>query len=439
MGINFPILYEENETTFGEHNGIGVLSDCIECNVIETLNEEFELVLKYPSNGVLFNELIVERIIYAKPSPHRDPEPFRIYQNNKTIREAVEFSARHITYDLAGMIFKPIVTSSGTTVTVTKIYNPADMFAYLCDSNRYYPGANAIENGFWFETDLYDDYNPMQTYNKNDYVLYSAKIYKAKEDEITGTWNSSKWDLIDNYMAIDKPYSVRSLFGTGTNTLLGSYGGEFQYTGYTVSLLQHRGMDRGVSLRYGINLIDATQEKNIAEMYTGVLPFAVKNGLTTVINASSPVISIVETPSRPNVLALDVSSDIDGTVSAALVEQVGRKYIAINEYDKPKVSISLRQADLINLESPSDVIVELGDTIHVYYEKLGINVNSEVVSTDYNVLTGRYNEIEIGDVKNTIVRTIAKQTNQIYNITNNNYYYPGGGSGGGSSATAVFG
>lgn len=439
MSKNFPILYENDTTIFGENNGIGVLSDCIECNVVETLNEEFELVLKYPPNGILFNEITTGRIIYAKPSPNRNPEPFRIYQTSKTIREAVEFSARHITYDLSGMIFKPIITISGSTVTVNKFYDPYLFFMELNKSSRYYTGADAISSGFSFEIDLYDEYNSYDVYNTGDFIIHNNKIYKAKADEITGSWDSSKWDLIDNYMAIDKPYSVRSLFGTGENTILGSYGGEFKYTDYTVSLLKNRGEDRGISLRYGINLVDATQENNISEMYTGVLPFAVKNGITTVINSSNPVISFVDNPFTPKVLLLDVSGDIDGTVTANLVEQVGRKYIAINEYDKPKTSISLGQADLINLEAPSDVIVELGDIVRVYYEKLGINVKSEVVSTDYNVLTGRYNEIEIGDVKNTIVRTIAKQTTQINNIVTNNYYYPGGGGGGGGTATAVFG
>ena len=42
-------------------------------------------------------------------------------------------------------------------------------------------------------------YNSTQTYNTGDIVVQSEKIYKANQDNITGTFDSSKWDEISLY------------------------------------------------------------------------------------------------------------------------------------------------------------------------------------------------------------------------------------------------
>lgn len=38
-----------------------------------------------------------------------------------------------------------------------------------------------------------DTYNSALTYNTGDYVIYMDGLYKCKEDNVTGTWNASKW------------------------------------------------------------------------------------------------------------------------------------------------------------------------------------------------------------------------------------------------------
>lgn len=51
---------------------------------------------------------------------------------------------------------------------------------------------------------LFDEYDSTKTYNEGDYVVYSDVLYRCKEDNVTGTWNSAKWetatlqDLVDD-------------------------------------------------------------------------------------------------------------------------------------------------------------------------------------------------------------------------------------------------
>ena len=50
----------------------------------------------------------------------------------------------------------------------------------------------------------FDEYDSTNTYNEGDFVVYNDVLYKCKQDNVTGTWDSSKWetatfqDLIDD-------------------------------------------------------------------------------------------------------------------------------------------------------------------------------------------------------------------------------------------------
>ena len=95
-----PILYYANETSFTSL-GIGALADSTSCQVTEERNGPYELVLKYPVKGFLYNELKKDRIIKAKPNDTSNPQAFRIYRITVTINGSVTVYAQHISYDFA--------------------------------------------------------------------------------------------------------------------------------------------------------------------------------------------------------------------------------------------------------------------------------------------------------------------------------------------------
>ena len=74
-----PVLFKANAVDFSTF-GIGVLADCISCEVTEERNGSYELVLQYPVTGRNYGELSSERIIKAKPNDTADDQAFRIYR-----------------------------------------------------------------------------------------------------------------------------------------------------------------------------------------------------------------------------------------------------------------------------------------------------------------------------------------------------------------------
>ena len=76
--MSYPILYSATETNF-DHNGIGILSACVSCEVTEEANGIFELSMQYPMDGIHYEDIADRTIIKAKADQFRNPQLFRVY------------------------------------------------------------------------------------------------------------------------------------------------------------------------------------------------------------------------------------------------------------------------------------------------------------------------------------------------------------------------
>lgn len=104
-----PVLFPPDERDFTTQ-GLGALSAAISCTVTEERNGIYELELVYPVIGIHYGEIAKRCIIWAIPSPYREPQPFRIYRHTKPLAGRVTFYARHISYDLQGVPLNPLLS-----------------------------------------------------------------------------------------------------------------------------------------------------------------------------------------------------------------------------------------------------------------------------------------------------------------------------------------
>lgn len=108
-----PILYDAKETDFN-NNGLGMLSDCTYCTVTEERNGSFELELRYPIDGQLYENIKYDSVIKAMPNELSDLQLFRVYYNSKPINGLVTFKAEHISYQLNKIPVSPFTANSIT-------------------------------------------------------------------------------------------------------------------------------------------------------------------------------------------------------------------------------------------------------------------------------------------------------------------------------------
>ena len=345
-----PILYASvTEGSVPTDYGLGALTDCLACQVTEQRNGQYELVLEYASGGIHAEDIEVNRFILAKPNFTDNPQLFRIYKIGKTINGRFRVNAQHISYDLSGKLI-----STGTAGSITAA-------CLLLQSNA---------GNFTIATDK----------------------------------------LTSGDFAVDVPSSVRSWFGGKSGSLLDVYGtGEWHYDNYACTLKANRGADRNVQIRYGKNLTELSQEINIENLATGILPYCVDG------DGNKTVGTLVQTGLTLDVdrdMAVDFSDEVDfesGTALSTQLASLASAYVANNNFITGLQNITL---DFVQLSDLTER-VDLCDTVHIYFEPLGISASLKCIETTWDTLKERYVKCEFGDSKTNITDTIVTQEKKI--------------------------
>lgn len=347
-----PTLFAPTATTFAT-NGLGKLSDAASCTVKETRNGAFELTLKYPIEGIHYAEIQQRSIILAKPNPVDLAQPFRVYRISKPINGLVTVYAYHISYDLTGIPVSP--------------YSAASVQAALAGFSTNAVAANPFT--FWSDMTSSGDFT------------------------------------------VKSPASIRSLLPT----MLEVYGGEFKYDKYTVRLYQQRGVNRGVTIRYGKNLTDLKQDENCSNVYTGV--YAYYSGGDGIVETSPKVTPAPGTYDYTRILPLDLTAEFKDTPTAEALKAAAVQYMSDHNIGVPEVSLNVSFVQLEQTQEYKDLAllerVELCDTVTVIFERLGVNATAQVTGTVYNVLIDAYDSVTIGNVRKNVAMTIAEQAQEI--------------------------
>lgn len=356
--MSYPILYNATETNF-DHNGIGILSACVSCEVTEEANGIFELAMTYPMDGIHFAELGDRAIIKARADQFRQPQLFRVYAISKPMNGIVTVLAEHISYDLSGIPVKPFSASTASSALIG-LKN------------------NAVVNcPFDFWTDK-------------------------------GTSANFK---------VNTPSSIRSRLGGVAGSILDVYGGEYEFDNYTVKLHNNRGMNRGVSIRYGKNLTDIQQDQNCSNVATGVYPYWVDSEGAVLVELPKKIVNAPGTYNFVKIRTLDLSSEFETQPTVDQLRAKTESYIKANNIGVPVVSWAVSFEQLSKSEEYKHLAllerVSLFDTVNVEFPALGVSATAKAVKMVYDVIADRVKSVTLGSVRASIADTIATQQQEI--------------------------
>ena len=346
-----PILYQTVvEGTVPSNMGIGCLTDTLACSVTEERNGIYELSLSYASSGIHASEIQVGRIIKAKPNFTDNPQLFRIYKVGKNMNGRFEVNAQHISYDLSGKII-----TSGTATTC----------ATACQ---------------------------LLTTNAGNFTITTTKTVTAD-------------------FKISEPSSVRSWFAGKQGSLLDVYGtGEWQYDNFSAELKLNRGTDRGVTIRYGKNLTELSQEIDIQNLATAVQGYY-KDSETGAVTLGTKISTGLVLDYTKDIV-IDFSSEVDtesGTAISTQLDNLTNNYIANNQLGTAFSSITL------NFVQSGELVerVDLCDTVHIFFEALGISTALKCIKVVWDCLADRYTSCTFGDSKTNITDTIVSVQKEV--------------------------
>lgn len=354
-----PILYPATETAFAT-NGLGGLPDAISCVVTEQRNAlVYYLEMDYPIDGLHFDLLAPERIIYATPSMGNTPQPFYITRITRPINGIVHIEAEHPCNQLKKLTSCGVDT--GTNIQ-GMIYN---QFYRARQLGQTVP--------FWCETDI------------------------TTESDVT--------------FIHPEPTTLADILLGAEGSVLDVVGGEFEWDGYHIILHRQRGVDSGTEIRYGVNMTDLDAETDAAELVTAVIPYwhGQISGAETVVIGSMCSSLNASAFAYVRCVPLDVSGQFqleqDQQPTAAQVTAAGQTYISATDLDELTMSINVKYTPITT--GIGERRINLCDIVSVVHPDLGVSSKAKVVETKYNTLIERYDGLTIGSIKQTIVDTIA--------------------------------
>lgn len=345
-----PILFSADETAFTSH-GLGELVDAISCYVTHEINGEYELMMTYPMSGSHYDDIGNRTIVLASVDPVYDPEPFRVYRITKPLNGIVTVYARHICYDMSGIVKGPVTASSMQLALAALSTEPFELTT-----------ARSVAVPFVTKT----------------------------------------------------PRNLWKLIGGEEGSLLDVYRGEWIFNKFTAENVASMGADYGVTVIYGKNLLDMTQEEEIDAMYSAVHPFWYNAEADLLVDGGE-----VEAGSigYDRVFLYDCSDRWQEAPTVAQLQAAAQAYINDHDMTVPKVSLSLNWQMLADCVEYADQAtldrVSLGDTVHVSFERLGVNATARVRKIKWNVLLDRYDRVDIGSVKQNLAEILAAQEKKV--------------------------
>ena len=351
-----PILYEKDETAFIS-NGLGRLRDVTEAKVTEERNGVYELDFDYPVDGLHYDDIQAGRYVAVEHDDTGDVQPFEIVSYSEPIDGVVGFHCQHISYK-----------QSRLTVSGTNINSLSGALSMLKNSTP--------KNPFSYWTDK-----------------TNSTGFMASADGV--------------------PRSVRSILGGTEGSILDAYGGEYEWDKWLVKLHKSRGEYKDITVRYGVNLTEYSNDVDYSGSYTAVIPFWTgDNGNGAIVVKGNMVDSgAFSFDGRVNCVPLDLTDKFENQPTTAQLEAMASSMMLAEQPYLPaqtlKVSFIRLQDTEEYREYASLMSCKLCDTINVVFPRYNMSGRFKIVKVVYDVLLERYEEMELGTLSTSLSEALG--------------------------------
>ena len=252
--------------------------------------------------------------------------------------------------------------------------------------------------------------------SKNYLIVDSYVVDKNCNDALdhlnSATTPQSPFETLSDVGTVNSFRCVRKSLYEAIQTVIERWGGHLVRNNFDIEIRTSIGQDNGVTVQYKKNLKDITCEENWDNVVTQLLPVG-KDGL--LLNALDPSASLYVTSSIQYALPYtktvsftqdDIEQENYASQEAyqqALIDDLMMQAIEYVEANcVPQVNYTLKA----NLEK----ITDIGDTVEVIDDRLGVNMLTNVIKFDYDCILEQYTEIEFGNFKQSLSGLVSNIT-----------------------------
>lgn len=261
---------------------------------------------------------------------------------------------------------------------------------------------NVEKTRFKIKTRCYHVFYDSENYLIADSYVVEKNCNDALDHLNNATDNVSPFTTLSDVQTIKSFRCVRKSLYEAISTVLERWGGHLVRDNFNIQIMNSIGQDNGVTVRYAKNLKEITCEENWDAVVTKLMPVG-KEGL---LLPEQYLYSDTQYP-LPYTKTVSFTQDIEeedyeteDAYNEALINDLriqAQNYL--EENCVPKVNYTLKA----NLEKISDV----GDTIAVIDERLGINLITHLISYDYDCILKKYTELEFGNFQQKLSNLVS--------------------------------
>ena len=263
-------------------------------------------------------------------------------------------------------------------------------------------------------------YDSMNYLIEDSYVV-DKNCNDALDHLNNATEPSSPFTTLSDIGIINSYRCVRKSLYEAIKTVIERWGGHLVRNNFSIAIKAEIGVDNGVTVRYRKNLKEFSVAENWDAVVTTIMPVG-RDGImlpeTFLTSATQYPIPYTKTVSFNQDVNEDEYKDSSGNVDetayqAALIEDLrmqAQNYLDANCV--PQVNYTLKA----NLEK----ITDIGDTVVVIDERLGVNITTHVIGYVYDCILGQYSELEFGNFMPTLSGLVSSINTTTQTLINEN-------------------
>ena len=252
----------------------------------------------------------------------------------------------------------------------------------------------------------YDSVN----YLIQDSYVVDKNCNQALEHLNAATDNTSPFTTLSDVASINSFRCVRKSLHEAVNVVLERWGGHLVRDNFNIAVRSSIGADNGVTIRYGKNLKEIKKTEDWNNVVTKILPVG-KDGLLLdevyLYSETQYVLPYTKTVSFTQNIDRE-ETETDDEYNYRLQEDLRQQataYLAVNCV--PKINYTVKA----NIEK----ITDIGDTIEVIDETLGIDLMTHVISFEYDCILEKFVQVEFGNSKeklSSLMSNVSASTSQ---------------------------
>ena len=256
-------------------------------------------------------------------------------------------------------------------------------------------------------------------YDSKNYVIEDSYAVDKTCNEALDYFNSatdeeSPFTTLSDITNINTYRCVRKSLYECIMTILERWGGHLKRDNWNISILNNIGVDNGINIQYKKNLQELTASYDWSNVVTKLLPVGADGLLLEDTYVYAPitynipytkVMSFDQSHISEDAFTTDGVLDEDAYRNALLADLQQQASEYVNTYCYPLINYTLK--------AQPEKVTDIGDTINVIDERIGVNVTTEVISYEYDAIAEKYVSLEFGNFSNTLgdlINTITNST-----------------------------